>query len=103
MDELVEIGMRAIAQADERNGGAPYEHRITFGKHAKEQLRDEAVEFLRAIESSGKYRVVPVIATDVMIMAGATARPASTHLNTITAMSVWEAMLTASPKVTGNE
>lgn len=42
MSDLVERVARAIAQADEQNGGPPYEYRITLGKHAKEQLFDQA-------------------------------------------------------------
>ncbi len=39
---MVEIVAKAIAQADEQNGGPPYEYRITLSKHAKEQLFDQA-------------------------------------------------------------
>lgn len=45
---LVERVMRAIAQADERNGGPPYEYRITLSKHAKEHLRDQAIAAIEA-------------------------------------------------------
>ena len=41
-DAVTERVARAIARADERNGGPPYEHRIALGKHAKEQLFDQA-------------------------------------------------------------
>lgn len=40
---------RAIALADERNGAAPYEYRITQSKHAKEQLFDEVDAVLDAL------------------------------------------------------
>ena len=40
--DTIERVARAIAQADEQNGGPPYEWRITQGKHAKEFLFDEA-------------------------------------------------------------
>ena len=48
-ETLLEVVARAIAQADERNGGAPYEHRISMGKHAKEQLFDEAAAAIEAV------------------------------------------------------
>jgi hypothetical protein len=52
-EELEEIVMRAIAQADERNGGPPYDYRMTMGKHAVEQLRDEAREVLADLRKVG--------------------------------------------------
>lgn len=39
---MIERVARAIAQADEQNGGAPYDLRMQMGKHAKEHLFDQA-------------------------------------------------------------
>ncbi|ESZ32727.1 hypothetical protein X732_28040 [Mesorhizobium sp. L2C066B000] len=50
---------RAIAQADEQNGGPPYEHRITMGKHAKEQLFDEAAAAIEAVRRFDRAASLP--------------------------------------------
>lgn len=46
---MVERVARAIAHADEQNGGLPYEYRIGVGKHAKEQLFDQARAAIEAM------------------------------------------------------
>lgn len=46
------------------------------------------------IQASG-MAVVPVEPTARMILAGATAKPLATHMNTLTAAGVWAAMLAA--------
>lgn len=45
---MLERAARAIATADERNGGPPYEYRVQK-KHAKEMLFDEVRAVLAAI------------------------------------------------------
>lgn len=51
MSDMVERVARAIAAADEQNGGLPYEARIAIGEHAKEHLFDQA---RAAIEAMGE-------------------------------------------------
>ncbi|WP_031193955.1 hypothetical protein [Mesorhizobium sp. L2C066B000] len=58
-DSLLEMVARAIAQADEQNGGPPYEHRITMGKHAKEQLFDEAAAAIEAVRRFDRAASLP--------------------------------------------
>lgn len=41
-ETMIERVAKAIAQADERNGGPPYDYTIGLGKHAKEALFDRA-------------------------------------------------------------
>ena len=55
-EDAVKMIARAIARADERNGGAPYEHRITISKHSVEMLMDEAREVLADIKAAGWRR-----------------------------------------------
>lgn len=47
--DMIERVARAIAQSDEQNGGPPYDWRIAQGKHAKEQLFDEARAAIEAM------------------------------------------------------
>ena len=49
MSEMVERVARAIAQADEQNGGPPYDWRIAQGKHVKEHLFDQARAAIEAM------------------------------------------------------
>ena len=49
MMNMIERVARAIAQADEQNGGPPYEYRISQGKHAKAQLFDQARAAIEAM------------------------------------------------------
>lgn len=51
---MVERVARAIAQADEQNGGPPYEYRIGMGKHVREHLFDEARAALEAVRDHWK-------------------------------------------------
>lgn len=46
---MVEKIARAIAQADEQNGGPPYDMRIGMGKHAKAHLFDQARAVIQAM------------------------------------------------------
>ena len=46
--EMMEKVARAIAQADERNGGPPYEMRVK-NKHSREMLFDEAQAAIEAL------------------------------------------------------
>lgn len=50
---MVERVARAIAQADERNGGPPYDYRIT-NRHAKEHLFDAARAAIEAMREPSK-------------------------------------------------
>jgi hypothetical protein len=68
-DAREELIMRAIAQADERNGAAPYDHRITMGKHALEALRDEAREVLAELRKC--EAIIPTNAPDPEITKAA--------------------------------
>lgn len=69
--ELIEAMARGIAVADERNGGPPYEYRITLHKDAKAQLFEEAEAALSAIEQAGMV-VVPKLPSFAEISALAT-------------------------------
>lgn len=51
-EELVEKVARSIAQADEQNGGPPYDFRIQ-NKHSKEQLFDESRAAIQAMMDAG--------------------------------------------------
>ncbi|MCM2441143.1 hypothetical protein HGO34_15585 [Agrobacterium vitis] len=58
---MIERVARAISQADERNGGPPYEYRITLGKHAKNQLFDEAraaIEAMRKLTEEMRWAAI---------------------------------------------
>lgn len=53
---MIEIVARAIAQADEQNGGPPYDHRIGMGKHAREHLFDQARAAITAYERGSQIK-----------------------------------------------
>ncbi len=64
MSEMIERVARAIAAADEQNGGPPYEYRITLSKHSKEQLFDEAraaIEAMREPTFKQQYAALPMV------------------------------------------
>jgi hypothetical protein len=89
VSEMLEKVARAICEADERNGGAPYEHRITLGKHAKEALFDEARAAIEALR----------VPTDRMLIAGTPwyhDNWRKGHVREDTALeAMWQAMLDA--------
>ena len=71
MTDMIETVARAIATADEQNGGPPYEMRAT-NKHSREMLFDEAKAAIeaheKALEAQGMV-VVPREPTEAMAKA----------------------------------
>lgn len=57
---MIEKVARAIATADEQNGGPPYEMLMTMGKHVRNDLYDRAKAAIEAMRDP----------TDSMISAG---------------------------------
>ena len=51
--KIAEIVARAIATADEQNGGPPYEYRLGMGKHTRAHLFDEAEAVIEALKKAG--------------------------------------------------
>ena len=55
-EQDVETVAKAIAQADEQNGAAPYEYRIQ-NKYAKEFLFDKAQAAIISLQKSGWVKI----------------------------------------------
>jgi hypothetical protein len=79
---MIERVARAIAHADEQNGGPPYEYRLAQGKHAKAQLYDEARAAIQAMREP----------TEAMVESGSDGRqPGNSRWGNT--MKTWKAMI----------
>jgi predicted RNA-binding Zn ribbon-like protein len=77
---MVERVARAIAQADEQNGGPPYDYLMAMGKHVRENLYDRALAAIAAMR----------VPTEEMELAG------DDHAER--GAVVWQAMISAALK-----
>lgn len=56
---MIEKVARAIATADEQNGGPPYEMLMTMGKHVRNDLYDRAKAAIEAMREPTDLMVLP--------------------------------------------